>query len=139
MTPGEINDQLEGIASDPGFAVRAAELTDSWASAGAGPETIAPVLRFIEEHPTVEFGTPRALVHFVERFFQHGYQERLVESIERKPTAQTIWMLNRVINGTKETDAKQILIAILDSARRSPLADQNTRQMADRFLARLSS
>jgi hypothetical protein len=139
MTPTDITDQLEGIAADPEFAARAAELTDSWSSVGAGPETIAPILQFIEAHPTVEFGAPGPLVHFVERFFRQGYEERLVESIQRKPTAHTIWMLNRVINGTKDADARQNLIAILESASRSPLADNNTRQIADRLLTRLSS
>ncbi len=136
--PKEITGQLEDIASDQEFATRAAELTDSWSSSGAGLETVAPILRFIEDHPTIDFGAPGPLAHFVERFFHQGYEERLVESINRKPTAHTIWMLNRVINGTKETDAKQMLIATMESARLSPQADQNTRQMADRFLARIS-
>jgi hypothetical protein len=139
MTQIEITDQLKAIAADPEFAARAAELKDSWSSVGEGPETVAPILQFMEAHPTVEFGAPGPLVHFVERYFRQGYEERLVESIQRKPTAHTIWMLNRVINGTQDADARQNLIAILDSASHSPRADENTRQIADRFLTRLSS
>ncbi len=69
MTPQQITDHLESIAPFKDFAVRTAELTAALASAGAGIETIEPVLRFMEDNPSADFGTPGALVHFVEGFY----------------------------------------------------------------------
>ena len=138
MTAQEITDQLQRIVSTDDFAARSAELTDAWSSAGAGLEIVEPVLRFMEEHPAIDFGMPGALVHFVERFYGKGYEEKLIESVQRKPTSVTVWMLNRIINGTKPPDVRQRLIAMMGQARLNPLADQNALQMVDRFLARLS-
>src|SRR5574338_93795 len=100
MTAKDIRDQLLRISTADDFAARSAELTDVWSSAGAGLETVEPVLQFMEEYPAIDFGMPGALVHFVERFYRKGYEEKLVESVQRKPTSVTVWMLNRVINGT---------------------------------------
>lgn len=137
MTDQEITDQLQRIAAVD-FAVRAAELTDSWSSACAGVETVEPVLRFMEEHPTIDFGMPGPLVHFVERFYGKGYEDRLVQSVERKPTALTVWMLNRVINGTKKADVKERFVATMERVRFNPLADQSAIQRANRFVERIS-
>jgi hypothetical protein len=137
MTSQETSDQLKGIASAKDFDARAAELAEAWSSAGAGLETVEPILMFIEEHPAIDFGMPGALVHFVERFYGKGYEERLVESVNRKPTFHTVWMLNRVINGTKAPELRQRLIETMQSARLNPLADPNVVDHVNRFLNRL--
>jgi hypothetical protein len=90
------------------------------------------------KHPSIEYGVPGPLVHFVERFHGKGYQEKLVDSVERTPTFSTIWMLNRVLNGTKVPETRHFLIAVMEKARRSPVADTNTLQLIDRFLGRVS-
>lgn len=138
MTAHEITDQLQRIASADDFAARSAELTDAWSSAGASLETVEPILRFIEDHPAIDFGMPGPLVHFVERFYGKGYEQKLIESLQRKPTLPTAWMLNRVINGTKSPDEKQRLVATMKHARLNALADQVTVQRINRFLERLS-
>ena len=138
MTAEEIANQLRHIASADDFSARSAELRESWLSAGAGVEAIEPILRFMEEHPSIEFGMPGALVHFVEQFYRKGYEEKLVESVERMPIAHTVWMLNRVINGAREPERRQALIAAMEQVRLNPLVDQNTLQLATRFLERLS-
>jgi hypothetical protein len=145
MTPQEIFDQLEGIAAAEDFVFRTGELTAAWESAGAGFETVEPVLRFMEAHPTKDYGAPGALVHFVERFHRDGYEEKLVESVERKPTLQTVWMLNRVINGTKQPDngtkqpdARRRFVATMECVLLSPLADDLTRDSAKHYVDRLS-
>lgn len=71
---------------------------------GAGVETVMPILKIIEKHPVDDFEFPWALVHFIEKFFGNGYEERLVESLKRRPTAYTVWMLNRMINGSEDAD-----------------------------------
>src|SRR5260221_9759822 len=127
MTLKEITDQLEHIASTEDFPGDSAKLADAWVSAGAGVESVEPILRFIEEHPYIEFGTPGALVHFMEKFYGRGYERELVESVKRRPTLSTVWMLNRVINGTKAPEAKRLLVSTLEQAMLNPLADHNTK------------
>jgi hypothetical protein len=138
MTSQEITDQLQGIASVGDSATSSEELGDTWSSVGVGIEAVEPVLRFMEEHPNIDFGMPGPLVHFVERFYGSGYQEKLLESLVRKPTPMTIWMLNRVINGTREPEIRRQLIASMERTRTNPLADREAIQWANRFLERLS-
>ena len=58
---------------------------------------------------------PGAIVHFVERFYKKGYEELLVESIKRKPTMHTVWMLNRIINGSEnKKDYIELMKAIIE-------------------------
>src|SRR5262249_10173100 len=138
MIPQEIAEQLQRIASMDDFATRSAELTDAWSRAGGGVETIEPVLQFIEQHPTIDFGMPGPLVHFVEKFRGRGFEEKLMESVERKPTLPTVWMLNRVLNGTFAGPAKRRLHEVMERVRDNQAADQNTVKLANRFLQRLA-
>ena len=101
MTPDEVINELEAIANAKDFVFHAYELTDSWAASNAGFEVVEPVLRFMEKYPSIDYGTPGPLVHFVERFFGKGYEAELLESIKRNPTPHTVGMLNRLINGMK--------------------------------------
>jgi len=78
-------------------------------------------------------------VHFVERFFGKGYEERLLASVARKPTLHTTWMLNRVINGLKDPGARMRFVNALQSVLTSPGADPATQKLAAQFLERLSS
>lgn len=96
------------------------------------------ILHFIEAHPEIDFSTPGPLVHFMERFHGKGYEERLAESLRRKPTSATVWMLNRVINGTKSIDLRRQWIETMQDAGRNPRADRNAVQRVAHFLERLS-
>ena len=133
MTPEEITEQLQSIASAKDFPARSGELTDAWEQSAAGLDAVVPILEFMEENPDIDYGTPGALVHFVERFYGKGYDEKLVESVRRKPTPHTVWMLNRLINGAKSREAKQQLIRVMEQARLDPRTDQNTRQKLEFF------
>ena len=48
--------------------------------------------------PSVDFGMPGELVHFVEQFYKNGYEELLIASVSEKPTPHNIWMLHRCYN-----------------------------------------
>ena len=136
MTTDEAAAQLESIARSDDFVGRSSELVDGWSSAGAGIEMIDPILSFIERHPDIDFGSPGPLVHFVERFYGNGYDRKLLDSIERRPTPLTTWMLNRVVNGTKAPAARSALIDAMRAITVHPPADDSTRQAANRFLER---
>ncbi len=136
MNAEEIRIQLERIASVHDFAAGSAVLTEAWSAAHAGIEVIDPVLQFIERHSDLDFGMPGPLVHFVEQYFGQGYEEKLLRSLARKPTILTVWMLNRVVNGTHEPARRRPLLEALDSARLHPLANLNVVEQVDRLRAR---
>ena len=54
--------------------------------------------------PFTDFGMPGEIVRYMERFYQHGYEELLAESIKRRPTIHTLFMLNRLINGGSDRE-----------------------------------
>jgi hypothetical protein len=115
--------QLEAIAgSGDDFAARTYDLTQAWVAAGAGIEAVEPILRFMERHPSLDFGSPGPLVHFVERFNGAAYLDALRASLERTPTAQTAWMLNRVANGAPTREARLALVDLMERVRRNPAA-----------------
>lgn len=139
MTSNEIAEQLESIASADDVVSSTTELTDAWSAADVGVKSVEPILRFMEEHPELDYGMPGPLVHYVEEFFQRGYEERLIESVSRRPTQQTVWMLNRVLNGTREQAQRQIVVRAMRQAATNPKADEATIELLQCFLERHSS
>lgn len=138
MNPAKITEQLDKIRTRDDFADCTNELTEKWSSDSKSLDAIEPILRFMEIHPEVDYGMPGPLVHFVERFYGHGYEQKLIESIDRRPTAHTVWMLNRVINGTQSLRERQNLISVLERARKNVSVDAATRDLATGFLERHS-
>ena len=61
-------------------------------------ELVAPILEIIADNPSVDFGMPGELVHFVEQFYKNGYEELLIASVSEKPTTHNIWILHRCYN-----------------------------------------
>ena len=61
-------------------------------------ELVEPILEIIGTHPRVDFGMPGDLVHFLEQFYKHGYEELLVSLVRKNPTAHNIWMVHRCFN-----------------------------------------
>ncbi len=57
----------------------------------------------------------------------------LAQRADRAGTSHTAWMLNRVINGTKQQDDRTRLITIMQQARAHPLVDAKAVQQIDRF------
>lgn len=84
-------------------------LTNRLKKDNIGLECVEPILKMMERHPTVGFGSPGSLTHYMEKFYKHGYEKLVVESIERTPTVQTIWLLNRLINGAGKDTASEYL------------------------------
>lgn len=75
-------------------------------------EYVSYLLQLMEENPDLDFGVPGPAVHFVEKFFQKGYEELLLESVTRRPTLHTLWMLNRIINSPALKDKEKYLDAL---------------------------
>lgn len=98
---------------------------------GVGIEAVAPLLKLMERHPMDDFGAPGAIVHFVERFYKKGYEELLVESVKRRPTMHTVWMLNRVMNGSNN---KENYITIMNEIINSSNVEEEIKDEVREFL-----
>jgi hypothetical protein len=139
MMPREITDQLQAIASASDFEWQSGVLTAAWISAGADLETVEPILQFMEEHPKIDYGVPGPLVHFMEGIHGRGedgrgYDEMVIESVRRLPTAHTVWLLNRIVNATKVPDERTRLIEVMSQAKLNPKTDEETLANIDLFL-----
>jgi hypothetical protein len=130
----DITIQLEAISGSDDFAARTYDLTQAWLAAGAGIEAVEPVLLFMERHPSLDFGSPGPLVHFVERFNGAAYLDALSASLERTPTAHTAWMLNRVANGAPTREARLALVDLMERTRRNPAASEDAIAALTHFL-----
>ena len=136
MNSDQVRLALQGIASSDDFVALSGDLTDRLSTEPDAFSAVEPILRFMESHPELDYGMPGALVHFVEGFFGHGYEQLLLESVRRKPTPHTVWMLNRVINGVKSPEGRRPFLAVLGQAAENTEADSETRRQASHFLAR---
>ena len=90
-----------------------------------------PLLRLMERHPLTDFGSPGAIVHYLEKFYCNGYEELLVESIKRHPTLHTVWMLNRLLQGSQDKERYRKLLEEIDYR---PDEEQAIRNSAQEFL-----
>lgn len=100
---------------------------------GVGIEAVTPLLQLMERHPLDDFGMPGAIVHFVERFYKNGYEELLIESVKRRPTMHTVWMLNRVMNGSEN---KNNYLEIMKEITERSDTEETIRNSASEFMDR---
>ncbi len=94
---------------------------------------IEPLLHLMESHPEADFGSPGPIVHFAEEFYGKGYEEILVQSIQRKPTGHTLWMLNRIVN-TLQGKQKESYLTLFDQVYQNNTVDLQVRETAKEFL-----
>ena len=95
-------------------------------------DSVQPLLRPMERHPLTDFGSPGSIVHFVERFYKKGYEEELLLSLKRMPTLHTVWMRNRLINGT---DQEEVYLDLLKEISENVSYDKEIREEALHFLS----
>jgi len=138
INPQDVIDALMGIRNSESFPDSSQDLTAKWVSAGGDVSTVEAILRFMEDNPSIDYGIPGPLVHYVETFYGNGYEDLLIESVKRNPTTHTIWMLNRVINGTKNIPRRQLLIETMMQAAKHPAIDKVTVERIKHFVSRLT-
>lgn len=106
--------QMEVCIEDNEVTYEFDDLIDKINDLDLGCSSIEPLLRFIEKHPLVDFGFPGEIVRYLEKYYKHGYEEKLVNSIKRRPTRHTVFMLNRLMNGNQDEKYLFLMKAILD-------------------------
>jgi len=131
--PKEINDyilELEKLIKEAHktgdkyvFQDPAYDITDELEKLEKPFEAVEPVLRLIERGPDIDYGGPGPLGTFIENFYNKGYEELLVESLQRKPTNYTIFLLNRVCNDKNDPDRHRYVKIIKSYANSNYLSD----------------
>ena len=81
---------------------------------------IAKIENFIHEYEVNEL-IMEEIVHFVETFYGNGQEDLLVQSVKRKPTIHTIWMLHRLINDPKGTRNNEFVSLMKEVADRTDI------------------
>lgn len=94
---------------------------------------IPNIFEYFERFPHANHGSPGPLVHFIERYYPE-YVDTLIESIERKPTMHTIWMINRILNSSLTEEKRTKLMNLLEAASKHSLADEMIKEEAEGFI-----
>lgn len=87
-----------------------------------------PLFRILEENSDFDFGMPGQIVHTLEKHYKKGLEEELFKSLNRKPTFYTLWMLNRIINGTSDAKEKECYMEMLKSILKMEIPDYLKKQ-----------
>lgn len=98
MTINEILDILHSKVGQDDFECIQDDIVEEIEQCENQFEFVEPILRLMEDNPNCDFGVPGALTHFIEHFSQNGYEELLLQSVRRKPTAHNVWLLHRAWN-----------------------------------------
>ena len=91
------------------------------------------ILHFMEENPKIDYGMPGPIVHFMEKKYKKGYEKLLLESIKRKPTEHTVWMLNRILNDVN-LEERNVYMDVLKAIVKDSKYDEELRSLAKEFL-----
>jgi len=113
---------LTNNVNSDNFIEVAYEVTDRLEGKDFAYDAIQPILELMEKNPGVDFGAPGPLVHFIENY---QYKEQLIQSLHRRPTEHTVWMLNRMINASTG-ECKEELLEELRKVVEHPKADDST-------------
>lgn len=65
--------------------------------------------------------------------YKKGYEKLLLESIKRKPTEHTVWMLNRILNDVNLED-RNVYMDVLKAIVKDSKYDEELRSLAKEFL-----
>lgn len=98
------------------------------------PEQGIPALfAIMERMPVTEMGAPGPLVHALERMRGH-YEGQLDESVKRRPAKLSVWMINRILNGTRDSGQRQVYLDLLRIAAEHPSAPESVKSDARHFV-----
>ncbi len=92
---------------------------------------VEPLINIMESNPEIDFGMPGPVIHFIEEFPTKDYVEILLNSLKRKPTSYTLWMLNRIINDSPAK--KEEYIRVLYEASQRSDVEADIKEMAKLF------
>jgi len=112
------------------------DIVDKLEADKVGFEITKDVVALMEQNPSIEFGTPGPLTHFIEKFYsehQEEYNTLLENSVKETPAIHTISLLTRVINASEEKRAVE-LTEIISAISENNTLHKDLREVAQNFL-----
>ena len=107
-------DSLSPVDENDDIVSELYELTDMIQNEKNLPLTYETIFKFLENNADADIGSPGPLVHLIETSYPN-YVLRLLESLETKPTYNTIHMLHRILNADLTIKDRQIYMNVLKS------------------------
>ncbi|GAA3250201.1 hypothetical protein ACFO1B_39950 [Dactylosporangium siamense] len=128
LQPADFDDMHENADGVERLAAVCDELPGS-----ADAQLWMPLLfALFERLNDVDLGSPGPAVHTLEATGS-GYLPLLADSVRRKPTPLTVWMVNRVLN--QHPSDRAAWMELLESVQGAPTASDEAVNDARRFLA----
>jgi hypothetical protein len=126
LKPSDFVDEYAGLDKLRG-------LTDELMAQPQPERAIPALFAVMERMPITEMGTPGPLVHTLEQMRGH-YEHELAQSVKRQPANLSVWMVNRILNGTRDSRQRQIYLDLLRVAAEHPKAPDSVRHEAEHFI-----
>jgi hypothetical protein len=96
-------------------------------------EVVIPILfHLVERNPEALLGSPGPIVHSLEAV--GGYEAALRESLHRRPTPLTVWMVNRLLNSDLSPHERRWWLGDLRRVLEHSTATEGAKRDAGRFL-----
>ena len=132
MTKEEIITRLQNAAKEDEEYYMDDDLIDAINEYPEPFELVEPILEIIGTHPRIDFGMPGDLVHFLEQFYNHGYEELLVSSVRKNPTAHNIWMVHRCFNDVNNPK-REIFVELIKELKDDSSVSRYIKKEIDEF------
>lgn len=132
MTKEEIITRLQKAAKEDEEYYMDDDLNDAINEYPEPFELVEPILEIIGTHPRIDFGMPGDLVHFLEQFYNHGYEELLVSSVRKNPTAHNIWMVHRCFNDVNNPK-REIFVELIKELKDDSSVSRYIKKEIDEF------
>lgn len=110
------------------------ELTDAVLMLSAPESAIPEMFSLMERMPDTKLGAPGPLVHTLEAI--PGYEQYLVDSVRKKPSLLSVWMVNRILNSPITEDRRLFWMTLLQESVDRPDLPKSVREDAEQFLSR---
>jgi hypothetical protein len=95
-----------------------------------------PFLEFFETHPLSYAGAPGTFVHHIETFYP-SYVPALAQSVARRPSVNTILLVNRILNSSDcYPQTRDEFLQLLQTISTSQTYEQELVGLASRYLSR---
>jgi hypothetical protein len=103
----QIIEDLDTFELEGDYLTRLGKLSDEILASETPERALDAMLALLERHPDEEIGSPGPLIFAIERC--EGFEDKLAESVRRRPTTLTIWALYKLIEKNENANYYEAL------------------------------
>jgi hypothetical protein len=111
------------------------DITDAIEADRLAAHCVAEMLAVFERNPDADLGSPGPLVHCIETVPMTEFIPPLAQSLERVPTAMTLWMAERCLRSNPTDGSAALLISAIKTIPDSSTASSELKSEATSALA----